>query len=1164
MSEFTLTPAQHTAIYEHRRNIAVSAGAGSGKTFILTNRFIALLEAFPGWRMNQIVAVTFTRKAAAEMRDRVRELLLARADVPGADPIWRERLNEMDSARISTIHSLCADILKANATEAAVDPEFAVLDEAETILLRYSAVEAALGSLADSTGAPATLFRYYTGEQIASTLVSMLASPYQPLPADLFSHWQSLWRDALMQAARRILASGDVRDLFDISLPDNGDMLADRIRMMQHSLTALRKAGDLAEIMRRLNEIHGTNVNAGSVKNWPNQDVLNNAKAVAKAVKAACKTAIDEIGDQPGDADKIAAHLLGAWHSVYAIASEQYSALKRAAGALDFEDLERLTRALLTDNAVAARYDGAEFQHVMLDEFQDTSAAQWDIARRIASPERPGSLFIVGDPKQSIYAFRGADPTVFETAQAQILASGGIAVTLDTSFRTHQPLVSCFNQAFGRIMTRDDSSPVARYQSKYDAMRAARDSMPDPRPPLHVLTLDDEPVEKPRDGSKAELLDEWEARALGDHIAEILASGRLIYDKKTRQTRPCQPGDIALLSPIRSNFPLYEEALRERDIPYVTLGGAGFYGRTEVWDLIHLLMALHNRADELALASALRSPLFAFSDDLLVALRMSPQTDAPAPLLWDVVQAGPPDWLHPDDQQVWTSAAGILAYLAGLNGRVSIADLLRASLDATGYLAVISALPDGARRRLNVEKLLEIAMKRRAAGVSVSAFTRYLNDMAAQEVRESEAALDVEGAVQIMTVHASKGLEFPIVLLADCGRVSGSGGPSRAQVWHDPVIGWVCSAKLMDPETRKELPLFAKTLSSALGQQRNLAEQKRLFYVAATRAQDVLVLSSHATAKDPAWFAQFTGALGLVPDSGAPSSEIVGTWGSTRWDQLTWDPQPPARARRGKDQSPFDSHDAAVTPVMPALLRAVPVDRGRQVRALRVTDIADLSRAVLADPADRPFHRLRWRRMVLHEAPPFVERVRAVPRISGEVVGEIVHQALQWHTDGQSAEALRERLECYAWEKGIVDAGTRERAVARAADLLDSVLHSDLYRRILGARQVYRELPFTFRTEKRTIHGVIDVLAQFADGQWAVIDYKTTWVQPPTPLTEHAHSYLLQVGVYAAAVSEQLDSQAIDVYIHYIRHRKSIQIQRDTWRDAVANIERYVGQLLDD
>ncbi len=420
MPPYTLTDTQHTAIHRHDCNIAVSAGAGSGKTFILTNRFLALLEARPDWRLNQIVAITFTQKAAGEMRDRVRELLLAKAAETG-DIHWQNRLNEMDSARIGTIHSLCASLLRANAALMGIDPDFIVLDEAQSLLMRQNAVEDSLRDLAAMPASVLSLFDEYDPQLVINTLGENLNADMRDLPPNLLEQWNAAFDLAVQQTLKQLTNSDMLIAARDFSFEgiNGSDKLTLLWREYAQRMRELSSGdpetsfGALKALSKSTVGTIGTGVVWGDVKSY---------RAILISAVAACKEAFTALGDMPNDHDRRAAVLLEGWRHAVMLAGDHYRRLKTAGRALDFDDLELRTRELLLTPEVASRYDGAEFQHLLVDEFQDTSGAQWDIVRALASPKRAGALFIVGDPKQSIYRFRGADPTTFEQAQQAIIS----------------------------------------------------------------------------------------------------------------------------------------------------------------------------------------------------------------------------------------------------------------------------------------------------------------------------------------------------------------------------------------------------------------------------------------------------------------------------------------------------------------------------------------------------------------------------------------------------------------------------------------------------------------------------------------------------------------------------------------------------------------------
>ncbi|KXK19478.1 MAG: UvrD/REP helicase [Chloroflexi bacterium OLB15] len=1150
MPAYTLTETQRAAIYRHDCNIAVSAGAGSGKTFILTNRFLALLEARPEWRLNQIVAITFTQKAAGEMRDRVRELLLAKAAETG-DEQWQARLNEMDSARIGTIHSLCASLLRANAAVMGIDPDFAVLDDAQSLLMRQNAVEDSLRDLAGMPESVLTLFDEYDPQLVINTLGESLRFDMRDLPPNLFERWNQAYEFALQQTIRQLTHTELVAAARDFGFEGiNG---SDKLTEVWHECAGHMRALSSSDpetafnALRALSQARVGNVGGGGV--WGD---VKSYRAVLIGAVAACKEAFATLGDAPNDNDARAALLLEGWRQAVTLAGDHYQRLKDAAHALDFDDLELKTRELLAIPEVAARYDGAEFQHLLVDEFQDTSGAQWHIVRALANPQRAGALFIVGDPKQSIYRFRGADPTTFEQAQRAIIGSGGLSLSLDESFRSHQPLVGCFNAAFSRILIRDELSPVARYQSTLGMpMHAHRVQPPCDEAAIELCLYNP----KRMDEANSEERRVWEAQTIARQIQTLISSGRPCYDKTQHITRPLNYGDFAILFRGMRYVTLYETGLRDAGIPYVTLGGRSYYDRPEVWDVLHLLIALHNPNDELALASALRSPLFGFSDEMLLALRM-PDGDRARPTLWRALMAGSRR-ISETDQETAAFARKTLQKLSDLSGRISVAELMQLALDETGYLAILTALPDGARRRMNVEKLVSLAMQPAAASQSISTFTHTVQNLTELEVRESEAVVSVEGAVQIMSVHASKGLEFPAVIIADAANVGRRGSPEL--LLNDPDLGWVC--RLQRSDDSDETPqAFAYRRAAYLEAQRDDAESRRLLYVAATRAQDLLIVSGEDKSDKTDWVSLLRSGLQIeaAPSEDQAYEEIPfqGDWGTGRliFPEYTVDERPAARRRA---IAPFSMPETNITPEMPPLLTPLPTYQPR-IQGVRATALAALSDFVFAEPSQRLFMHTRWRAENLQSGAHTISRAVAMPgRISGVIIGELIHRALRWDTTAELQADLLERLQSEAWEMGLIREQDRIAAARQAYKAMIAVRKSAVYQQVLTAKQCFRELPFVLQLGRHTIHGTIDVVLQRNDGTWALIDYKTAAAP-----SQQAERDTLQVSVYAHAAAELLVLDDMDVYIHYIRSNQTIEIARASWQQAFTGIEQAISEII--
>lgn len=1164
----SLTPAQRRAIETHDANLIVVAGAGSGKTRVLVERYLALLDAHPDWPLNALVAITFTRKAAQEMRDRVRLALEERLERAGTDSeqqVWSARLASMESARIDTIHGLCASILRANAAEAGLDPDFSMIDENDAGILLDTVIDDELDRLIEENDPALALIGEHGRRDIVAVLRGLVDKEVPDLPADLMAQWRGQWENAAADCLARLREEetflAAVRWEPVTGWPDNDKLMAVWESCFPNLKSLFDDRTSLDECVQALRALGAAiKVNVGEEANWGGKAGRAEARDQLRCIREKANSAIKAIGEPPGALDEHAAELLPLWCRLIGRVQGAYAAAKQQEGQLDFNDLERMTRDLLNRSEGArARYRQAEFRHVLVDEFQDTNADQWAIVQALADLHQPGSLFVVGDQKQSIYAFRGADVSVFGQVRDQLKRIGGPAaeVALARSFRTHQPLVNCFNGIFGRILLRDPSSPVYDYETDLgEPMDAYRADPPDRRPPLEFVLVETDEAEASR---------RREAWEIARRLHEMVAAQVPVYDRRLESTRPVQYGDIALLFQSMRQITLYEEMFKAQGLPFVTVAGRGYYNRPEVWDLLNLLRALYNPADNLSLATVLRSPLFGLSDDALLALRLVKDQAGKPALLWDALAQ--PVVVPADERDLTAFARDCLYDLAGLAGRVTISELLREALDRTGFLAILTGLPDGARRRGNVEKLL--AKAESSGKITLPAFEYYLRDLSEREVREGEALLEADNAVTLMTVHASKGLEFPIVVLIDTSWERGNSGSNA--VLYDPVYGLCC--KVYDAESDSTQKPFSYRQAEVLARRRDEAERRRLLYVAATRAQDYLLVCGQVKCDNQGqwsakgWLGWLLDACDLKAELDSPGQfDIERDWGRLRVHLLD-KAAPDEMLEAGGDYSPalWDRlRTGAIPPdrmTQPPLLNPVVTDPGAAARHLSVTQVADLGAHEL-----EPYYGQRFRRSVLQDAPGHISPV-PYPRSFRRLVGEMVHEALRWWTfDGDDAE-LASLLESFAWEQGILDEDEKLRAVGEAQELLEGYRHSEVYRWLVEAQVVYRELPFIYDNSRRIIHGVIDTLLRRPDGEWVIVDYKTSSLPAPDRrgAEEHARRFHMQVGAYAAATVEQLqivDAEQLRVYIHYVRYGLTVEIHRADWQSALEKMEPYIGRLV--
>ena len=1158
------TPEQWDAIHIRDRNLVVVAGAGSGKTRVLVERYLQMLEVNPDWPLNALVAITFSREAAYEMRQRLREELEERARKnPGAQ--WARHLAQMDSARIDTIHGLCADILRANAAHAGLDPKFEVLDETDAAILLSETVDDVLAAIE----APHDrLFAHYDAGRIRETLnrMDLVGGEHPPQPDEpdaLFQSWLQEWSQAVFAARERLIASKKARALAYIGFLPADDTLSDLVAQYRAYISKVLQADDARNICQMLESCHrdGAVRNKGSAKKWGSAEAKAEVASLLRDLRARIADTLKEVGDMPGAIDRLTAQMQPLWRQLLGTVRETYRARKDADARLDFDDLERLAAEALAAPAVQARYRNAEFKHLLVDEFQDTNRAQWSIIKALADLNHGGSLFVVGDPKQSIYQFRGADVSAFGRAKQEIAArAGGCALNLSTSFRSHPNLVNQFNALFEIVLTPDEDSAAPEYEVALGKpMKAFRKKSP-PAPSLELLLLD-------RDRSEGNAADmrRWEAHEIVDRVTSRVDEGWPVYDKDKRQWRDIEYGDIAILFQAMSNVGIYEDVFKSRGIPFLTIAGRGYFDRQEVWDVMALLRFLHNPADDLSLATVLRSPLFAFSDDLLFALRLIVAEDrrAPAPLFSALSLAAAHDapGISESDLPLLRRALDTLTDLRQVAGRLTISELLRRALAETDYLAILTGLPDGERRRGNIEKLLDLAQD--SGKVTLEKFSVYLNDLTAREVREGEAHVEAGDALRLMTVHASKGLEFPAVILADASWTRRR--PGAATLLADPAHGLSC--QVYDPDANEYANGFAHRRNLKLQAHREAAERKRLLYVAATRAQDYLLVSGQVKCNKAkqwtaaGWLGQLISALDLAD---LPSE----VWQTRQFAEVPISVrmplQPPAPdSRLTPPQSAGDMWDPDFAVDMrptdpPPLLAPLPPFSSVAGLHIQATQLAQLGEKLRGKGKDQRQAVMRQFTDSVQlgpaepEADLNIQRRSARPRL----IGAIVHAMVQYEDYADIASGSRSMIESIAWGHGLTNPGALKSVENEVRSLLSEYTRSEAHQWIREARAdgrpVYTELPFIYRRNGLVIHGVIDVLLMGADGVWRIIDHKTSAVSREK-CEEHAQQYRLQLGAYAAAAQERLKLEsAPQAYVHYLRANRIIPLASD---DCIAELE---------
>lgn len=763
---YTPTPDQKQAAETIDRNLVVVAGAGSGKTKVLVDRYLYLLQK--GVPIQRILAITFTRKAALEMKDRIRSGM---AEIPG---LPARLIHDFNQAQISTIHSFCQRLVAEHPDIAYVDPRFRVAEEWESRSILWQVVQQQVDwALANKDpGITAIRETYRQTRDFVRELVEI----YQRIITKGVHTFTAADRSDHLQAQASIL-----RQELQGRVPT---WLAG---VVQAKLSDSKKAA-VAEIAALFREFDG------SLEGQPafEQEILadmarllggkwsKELTAEVQELRALCSELRQCLIDL--EANRILMELGG----FLTMIDQEYRNRKRTSGILDFNDLEQLAVGLLSGPGVDPVY---QFQHVMVDEAQDINPVQKQLIDLLTqSPET--KLFIVGDPKQSIYRFRGAQVEVFLDLQEEIQQSGGKLISLNDNFRSRSQLIEFGNQLFSQFFAND---PIG-----FSAMNPRRE-------PAALTAVDLLVTAKEENLTQGRAAEAGQIAAYIRHLVDEAG-----YDYK----------DITLLFRSMGPVGIYEQELHKAQIPFVNLSGRGFYERQEIRDILRFAEWLQDSENGIAEAAVLRSPFFGVSD---------------AGLYW--YRAGRYDQISPEDRDKLERACQLYPQLQQDLVQLTAPQFLEKLLAATDFCLHTLSLPMGSQRLANVHKLKDTCGQLWAKGyVSFIEQLAYIEAFIEQQGREGEAYSGQESAVTLMTIHGAKGLEFPVVILPDL-----SGSMLRfdqGSLHFHPEWGLT----LRDTTCHQQIKTVLKAEA--------VAEAKRLLYVAVTRAREKLILAGIGQTSD--------------------------------------------------------------------------------------------------------------------------------------------------------------------------------------------------------------------------------------------------------------------------------------------------------------------------
>ncbi len=1166
---FALTREQGQAVSHRGSGLLVSAAAGSGKTRVLVERLLSRVEE--GTDIDRFLVITYTRAAAAELRGRVVSELSERLSQRPGDAFLRRQATLVYKAQISTVHAFCAQLLREEGHRLELDADFRLCDESEGLSLMEEALNGVLDKRYE-TIMPGSDFAVLVDAMSAGRDDTRLMQIVLDIRGRIQSHpdpegWLSeqerafalegvedagatVWGELLLADARRQAEywAGRMEQAMALC---GGDAVLQKaylpsLEVTCEGLKALSRAAEEGWDAARA-RVQVEFPRLGSSRGCEDPYALERIKLVREDCKKRLKRIAQLFSDDSAGFLADMRAVFPAIRGLFALVRDfdrAYAAQKARRGGLDFSDLEHMAAKLLLDGAgqptELARRWGERFDEVMVDEYQDTNAVQNAIFTALTDGGK--DLFMVGDVKQSIYRFRLADPTIFLSKYRAYkpweAAEEGEPrrVLLSRNFRSRpQVLEGCnylfravMSETFGEMDYTDDEALIpggsfpaeeaGNYALELDALDcslAGEGEETGPRPPRDLL----------------------EARFVARRARELLDEGFHVSDGEGG-VRPVRAGDMVIL--LRSPGTVlrhYAAALAEQDIPWEAEGSGDFFSATEIQVALSLLRVVDNPRQDVALIAALRSAVYAFSADRLSQIRAAAPTE---------------DFYTALTLDGGEDARAFLAELQALRERAgdeSCDRLLWQIYDQTNLLGVYGAMDEGEKRRGNLLALAQLARGFEAGGhKGLFPFLTYL-----QRLEEQGGAVFTGGAgrgegVRILSIHRSKGLEFPVVFLAGLARQLNRQDQTAPILFH-PKLG--VGPKRLDVERMVEYPTLARLAVERQMDYELSAEELRLLYVAMTRAREKLIMTCALTGgrrdvekllpsaavpvepqalldcASPAQWVLLPALArpeaaplreGAFPPPAAPGVDFGPAW-DIRWVDAAPLAQPPRRARggaagpAGEDTEPGDlaaqfawAYPYAEDAALPSKLTATQL-KGRE-----------LDEEAWAE-APRPAQPVQFQR------PRFaVERLGLTPTQKGTAL----HLAMQYIDFARcgSAPEIAGELERLVEERFL----TPEQARAVEPERIYAFFTSDLGREMLSSDSLRREFKFSILTPARQyypqagegeqvlLQGVVDCYFETGGGI-VVVDFKTDAVHGQA-LTARAGEYRPQLLAYAKALAE--------------------------------------------
>ena len=1208
------TNEQQAAIDSRGQTLLLSAAAGSGKTAVLVERIIRrLLDKEYPIDITELLVVTFTKAAAAEMRDRIGTALM-KALSETKDPRVERQLALLPSAQISTLHAFCQHVIRKYFYTIDLDPAFSIAGEEELNLLRRQVLEdvflsyyeddekaSILYPLADMFGSDRgddilmdTVSRMYTYARSLAWPEHWLkeaARAYDVAPDAVID--DMVWAGPIKDAVRRILEED--AHLYDGVLyhlrqreafaPACDTFVAEQAALRQAAQA--RSWNDLSRFVRAID--------------FPRLKSLRKLSDDDKAVWERCKKVRDDVKkdviktlqsvyfsatpEEWLDGMRAMKPVMDGLVTLTLDFAKAYGAAKKEKGWIDFSDLEHFClQILLAPDAspehpvpsAAAEELRSQYEEVFIDEYQDTNGVQELITRLVSGED---NRFMVGDIKQSIYRFRLADPTLFlEKYQSFSRDEKAVqrCIDLGRNFRSVPVVLDAVNAVFSRAMTAEAAGMDYGEREKLYAGRQAPDDERWIGGPVEVDIVPTPSDEEDDDGSTAF---EKECRFIAGRIGELLASGRMAARKDGTLEPLSYRHIVVLLRSMAGKADVLIQALQEGGIPSYAEQSGGYFAAVEVQVMLALLRCIDNPEQDLAMAAVLRSPLVGLDETALAGVRLAGDGT-----LWQNLPAfvaSLPDGVdEKEDLQQFMAAFDSWRTYSRRHG---VAELLQRLYDDTAYVDFVGAMPGGDVRQANLKALYDRARQYEEAGFR--GLFRYLQLMDKMkedglDLAPAKVVSEKEDVVRIMSIHKSKGLEFPVVFVADMGKAFNRRDTQDQILFHNRLgIG----LKQYDPEWRISYPTLIWSGIAAQLRWEGTAEEERILYVAMTRARDQLILTGHSSHIDRDW-QRWTSHLNpaqaksyfdwVMPAALAPfgaKADADYARPGAAWQDAVWQVRIAKAVPAGTvEEGAYDGEprlealrrgDLTGTPVpswldeqlswqyaYPQAVRTAAKfsvsEVKRRYQELHSDELQD--EAALSVPAAAVIPPAPGEDDAFAALPPWLAGEEAA--VSGAQRGTALHKALQYSTPAadQTTATLRRETDAFV-RQGLL---SREEAKLVYVPVLAAFCQSDIGRRMAESPELHREYPFTVLLaggdplpetetgEQILIQGVIDCLFR-EDDAWILVDYKSDRLETADAFRRR---YAVQLALYKRAVEQITHRPVEETYIYSLHLQQEIRL----------------------